>query len=74
METDERIMNLRPRQENKELSRTFRFKATSQAERIADSVALNTGVKFPKSLMVAKEVDTKMMRAAELQNIEMKSL
>ncbi len=74
MESDERIMNLRPRQEQKELSRTFRFTATSQAERIADSVALNTGKKFPKSVMVPKEVDGKFMKAAALQTMEIKAL
>ena len=51
METSEKIMNLRPREEEKELSRSFRFKATSEAERIAEAVAVNTGKKLPKSLM-----------------------
>ena len=50
-ETVEMTMNLRPRQEDKELSRTFRFKPTIQAERIADTISLNTGVKFQKSQM-----------------------
>jgi len=40
-ETSEMAMNLRPREEKKELSRSFRFKATSQAERIAETVAIN---------------------------------
>lgn len=50
-ETVETTMNLRPRQEDKELSRTFRFKPTIEAERIADAISLNTGVKFVKSFM-----------------------
>jgi len=48
-------MNLRPREEHKELSRCFRFAATSQAERIAASVAHNIGTMLPKSIMVDKK-------------------
>ena len=42
---------MRPREEEKELSRTFRFKPTNDAERIADAVSLNTGKKFLKAIM-----------------------
>lgn len=48
-------MKLRPRNEQKELSRTFRFKATSQAERIAETVATNLGKQQPKSYMIDKQ-------------------
>lgn len=74
MESDEKIMNLRPRHENKELSRTFRFKATSQAERIAESVALNTGVNFPKSQMHPNDVDTMKIRAKDNKRTEQKAM
>ena len=46
METPERTLNLRAREENKELFRTFRFKPTCEAERIADAISQNTGAKF----------------------------
>ena len=49
------VMKLRPRNEQKELSRTFRFKATSQAERIAETVATNLGKQQPKSYMIDKQ-------------------
>ena len=54
-ETAEMVMKLRPRNEQKELSRTFRFKATSQAERIAETVAINLGKQQPKSYMIDKQ-------------------
>ena len=54
METSEKIMNLRPREEAKELSRSFRFKPTNEAERIAETVAINNGTKMPKSFMKSK--------------------
>jgi len=59
METLEQALNLRPRQEDRELSRHFRFKATCQAERIAESVAIVQGFSKPKSLMP----DNLMLRA-----------
>ena len=47
-------MNLRPREEQKEISRNFRFKPTITAERIAESVAINNGTKMPRSIMREK--------------------
>ena len=54
-ETTEQIMNLRPREEYKEISRNFRFKPTITAERIAESVAINNGTSMPRSIMKQKE-------------------
>ena len=51
METSEEIMNLRPREVHKELSRSFRFKPTFQAERIAETLAMHNGTRMPKSIM-----------------------
>ena len=51
METDEQIMELRPKIPTKHLSRDFRFKPVTEAERIADSISRNTGIKFQKSVM-----------------------
>lgn len=36
---DERVLNLRPRNEDKELAGTFRFKPVDTSERIADALA-----------------------------------
>ena len=46
-ETPETIMNLRPRFEDQELSGTFRFKPATQAERIAESIAIHHRGKMP---------------------------
>ena len=67
-------MDLRPREEQKELSRTFRFKPTITAERIAESVAINRGTIIPKCVMVEKESMNSsigMLRPHQMQNIEM---
>ena len=47
METTEAVMNLRPRFEDQEISGTFRFKPTTQAERIAESIAIHHRGKMP---------------------------
>ena len=48
-------MNLRPREEKKEISRTFRFKPTITAERVAESLAIYNGTTMPRSIMKEKE-------------------
>ena len=72
-ETSEKVMNLRPREEQKELSRTFRFKATSQAERIAECVAKNLGKNQPKSFMIDKQavpIETKKSKRLDSLTID----
>lgn len=48
MHTDEKVLNLRPRNEGKELAGTFRFKPVDTSERIADALASYHGIKMPK--------------------------
>ena len=71
--TAEKVMNLRPRQENKELAHTFRFKPAIQAERIAESVAINLGTAMPKSMAASRESlrdSRSRLRPTELDNIQ----
>ena len=67
-QTPEQIMHLRPREEHKELSHTFRFKPAIQAERIAESVAIATRTAMPKSLAASRESlgGTSRLRPSEL--------
>lgn len=48
MQTDANVLNLRPRNEEKELAGYFRFKPADTSERIADTLAKFHGVKMPK--------------------------
>ena len=67
-------MNLRPRQEQKEISRHFRFKPTITAERVAESVAINNGTNMPRSIMKEKDIMSSsngMLNPHQMQNIEM---
>ena len=45
--TDIKILNCRERKPEKELFGTFRFKPTSQNERIAEAVATNLRLRLP---------------------------
>lgn len=50
--TDEKIMKCRERIPEKELFGNFRFKPQTTAERIADTVATNLGLKMPKHVSI----------------------
>ena len=70
-------MNLRPRQEQKEISRNFRFKPTITAERVAESVAINNGTTMPRSIMVEKEIMSSsigLLNPYQMQNIEINAV
>ena len=72
-ETSEQIMNLRQRQEHKEISRGFRFKPTITAERVAESVAINNRTIMPRSIMKENEHLTSsngMLSPHQMQNLE----
>ena len=73
MESVEQIMSLRPREEHKEISRSFRFKPTITAERVAESVAKNNGTFMPRSIMKEKDVLTSSigtLRPSQIQKME----
>ena len=53
--TSEEMMNLRPREEHKELCGLFRFKPTT-TERIAEGIAIHNRTKMPKSIIESQDV------------------
>ena len=55
METAEHIMNLRPRDELKEIHPVVRHRPIIQAERIAEGIAIHHRTKMPKSIRKMKE-------------------
>ena len=75
METSEQIMELRPREESREIAGNFRFRPNGDSERVAEQVAINRGTKLPKSIRfnASKRSSLSKMSPSALQSIEVRA-